>query len=304
MSKRLTTEEFIQKSKQIHGDKYDYSKVDYINAYIKVNIICNIHGKFIQRPNDHLNNKSGCPLCAIKFKSSSTDKFINKSKKIHNNKYDYSQTNYINSYTKICIICPEHYEFWQSPQSHLLGKGCLLCSNLTIKKFIQQSKIIHNNKYNYSKTKLKDSKSKVCIICSKHGEFYQTAQSHMNGTGCPKCQRSKGEEQIESWLKENNIQYETQKRFKDCKNILPLPFDFYLIEHNICIEYDGHQHYEKVPHWDKNWKFQRTQMNDNIKNIYCQNNNIKLLRIPYWEFKNIEQILKENLAVGEGLEPS
>jgi very-short-patch-repair endonuclease len=289
--KALTTLEFIQRAKLIHGNKYDYSKVNYINNITNVCIICSIHGEFWQKPSKHINRHFGCKKCGVKkrsvARSLSIDTFIKQAHQIHNNRYDYSKVNYINIDIKICIICPEHGEFLQTPYNHIRRKqGCPKCNGGAIldgKYFIQRANQIHNNKYDYSKIEYKNGYTKICIICTEHKDFYQIPNSHLQGIGCPKCQRSKGEEQIESWLKENNIQFETQKRFKDCKNIKPLPFDFYLIKHNICIEYDGEQHYQSKKCFGGEHGFQRTQMNDNIKNNYCKQNNIKLIRIPYWE---------------------
>ena len=115
--KKLTTNEFIEKSRKVHGDKYDYSKVNYVNAKTKVCIICPIHGEFWQTPDLHLQG-SGCSLCGGKIQLSE-DEFIRRANLVHNNKYDYSKVNYINYHTKICIICPIHGEFWQEPANHL-----------------------------------------------------------------------------------------------------------------------------------------------------------------------------------------
>lgn len=125
--KRLTTEEFIQKAKEIHGDKYDYSKVEYVNNKTKVCIVCSEHGEFWLKPNTHLSMHIGCPICNRKIHN--TETFINESNKVHNNKYDYSKTEYVDSKTKVCIVCPEHGEFWQRPDSHLYMKtGCPKCT--------------------------------------------------------------------------------------------------------------------------------------------------------------------------------
>ena len=129
------------KARVIHGNKYDYSLVDYVNAKTKIKILCPIHGVFEQVPNYHL-SKCGCALCGVdkiikKNKGSESD-FINKANLVHNNKYDYSKINYINAHTKIGIICPEHGEFTQRPNNHLNGNGCSICvgmdRNLTTKK--------------------------------------------------------------------------------------------------------------------------------------------------------------------------
>ena len=121
-----TTEEFIKKAMEIHGDKYDYSKVIYKNNKEKICIICPEHGEFWQTPYKHIGAKQGCPLCS-KYHKLTKEEFIERAKKIHGNRFDYSKVNYINDSTKICIICPEHGEFWQTPHNHLNGKGCNKC---------------------------------------------------------------------------------------------------------------------------------------------------------------------------------
>ena len=124
-TKKSSTKEFIEKARKVHGDKYDYSKVEYINNKTKVCIICPEHGEFWQTPNCHLSG-DGCAKCSKKHKYT-TEEWIEEAKKVHGNKYDYSKVNYINSQTKVCIICPEHGEFWQKPDGHLLGQGCPIC---------------------------------------------------------------------------------------------------------------------------------------------------------------------------------
>ena len=128
---KLTTEEFIEKAKKIHGDKYDYSKAEYINSKTKICIICPKHGEFWIRPNDHLNGQ-GCRKCSDELnglkKRKTKEQFIEEARKIHGNKYDYSKVEYLGLNKKVCIICPEHGEFWQSPYGHLRGDGCSKCS--------------------------------------------------------------------------------------------------------------------------------------------------------------------------------
>ena len=195
---KLTTEDFIKKARSIHGDKYDYSKVNYINCDTKVCIICPIHGEFWQIPSSHLNG-NGCPICGkLKSNSSKTmglNDFIEKARKKHGDKYDYSKVEYVNNRTKVCIICPKHGEFWQEPSSHLVGRGCKLCFeekkkhiyNTTQEDFINKCKTIHGDKYDYSKVIYTNAKDKICIMCPEHGEFWQEPSSHLNGCGCPKC---------------------------------------------------------------------------------------------------------------------
>jgi len=230
-------------------------------------------------------------------KKLTTEEFIQKAKLIHNNKYDYSKVEYINSGTRICIICPEHGKFWQTPNNHLnCQQKCRKCTPYykpTNEIFIQKAIKIHGNLYDYSKIQYIDSYTKICIICSKHGEFWQRPNDHINSQSkCPNCQRSKGEEQIELWLIEHNIQYETQKTFQDCKGTRrTLPFDFYLKNYNLIIEYDGKQHFESIPVFGGRKGLKITTTNDNLKNQYCYLNHINILRIPYWKLNKIPIIL-------------
>ena len=191
--RKLTTEQFITKAKLVHGDKYDYHKVSYINSRTPVIIICSIHGEFKQAPSDHL-GRAGCQKCGGSSKLS-TEEFIIKAKEIHGDKYDYSKTIYLNTKTKVTIICPTHGEFQQSPSDHLSNKSCRECGNLQISKlkkssteeFIIKSNFKHFNKYCYDKVNYIDDKTKVTIICPVHGEFEQIPTSHKQGNGCPGC---------------------------------------------------------------------------------------------------------------------
>jgi hypothetical protein len=188
------TQVFIEKASKIYGDKYDYSKVDYINAKTKVIIICKEHGDYLQTPNKHLQNRN-CQKCGkIKlsnYKNYNTKNFIEKAIKIHGNRYDYSKVEYIKSNEKITVICKEHGEFKQVASSHLVGYGCKKCKIYKIKfttnEFIIESKKIHKEKYDYSLVEYKGCKQKIKIICKNHGIFEQIPKSHLYGMGCRKC---------------------------------------------------------------------------------------------------------------------
>ncbi len=185
---KMTTQEFIEKAKIIHGDKYDYSKVNYVNTNTKVCIICPVHGEFMQSPNSHLRG-AGCPFCSGNIKRSASI-FIEKALKIHGDKFDYSKVNYVNTNTKVCIICPIHGEFWQTPKVHLNGVGCAKCAGLakmTTQEFIEKARKVHGDKYDYSIVNYINSHTKVCIICPVHGKFWQSPNNHLNGAGCVKC---------------------------------------------------------------------------------------------------------------------
>lgn len=300
----LTTDQFIEKAKKI-SPQYDYSKVVYIRSKEKVIVSCKKHGDFLVRPNSILNG-SGCPKCGALIKPESImvfkDEFIERANKVHDNKYEYIK--YTRMHEKATIKCPIHGVFKQDANNHISGSGCFKCGLLIrgngrastqediINKFIKK----HGNVYDYSKVNYKRSFIKVEIICKKHGSFYQAPNMHLSGCGCPICKASKAEKLIYNYLSDNNIKFISQKTFIDCKNIKPLPFDFYIPNLNICIEYDGELHYKCFRRSSSGIaKLVKTQKNDSIKNEYCLKNNIKLIRIPYWEIDNIYSILEKHL---------
>jgi len=289
---------FIEQSNNIHNNFYDYSQMgDYINSYTKIKIICPKHGEFNQTPHSHLKGY-GCSKCSGLYKKSKND-FISECNIIYNNYFDYSQMgDYINSYTKIKIICPKHGVFKQKPSEHLKGIGCKRCNYnkvYTTKDFIIKSNIIHNNYYDYTLTNYINTNTKVKIICKKHGIFEQKPFLHLLGKGCILCNRSKGEIKIKLLLDKHNIIYDIEKTFNDCRNKNKLRFDFYLPKYNLLIEYDGFHHFNEIDGFGGKEKLLYTQKLDKIKNEYCLNNNIRLIRIKYDE--DIEEKLKSILPL-------
>ena len=279
--RRSNSVEFIEKSKEIHGDKYDYSKVEYVNSNTKVTIICKIHGEFIQKPNNHLLGK-GCCKCAGCYQYS-TDEFIEKAKEIHEDKYDYSNVEYVKSNEKVIIICKKHGEFNQSPNSHLQGVGCNDCGIETRTKllkydteeFIEKAKEIHGDKYDYSKVEYVNSKEKIIIICKKHGEFLQRPGEHWKGSGCPNCV-NKTEGKLYENIKQAYPSIIIQFKEEWCKKISYLPFDFCIPELKIIIELDGPQHFQQV----SNWSSPEEQFeNDKYKEKCANDNGYSVIRI-------------------------
>ena len=186
MAERKTVEKFILDAKRTHGDKYDYSLVEYANSATKIIIICPVHGKFEQMPYKHLEGKA-CPKCAGQNKT--TEEFIDEANNIHKGIYNYSVSDYKKAHIKIKIICNSHGIFTQKPSNHLLGQGCPKCGgkNKTTEEFIDEAKLLHGDKYDYSLADYKKSKSRIKIICSIHGVFEQNPNNHLSGAGCPKC---------------------------------------------------------------------------------------------------------------------
>lgn len=287
-SKKITNETFIEKANKKHNHQYDYSKINYVNPQTKIIISCKIHKEFEQMPYSHLNG-SGCPICGLKkvwnYTRISKDKFVEQAKIVHANTYDYSKVDYINSKTNIDILCNIHGIFSQSPTSHLQGRGCLKCGieKLTgnVDNFKTKAIKKHGNKYDYSKTVYIHSKKHILIICPIHGSFFQQPSSHLRGYGCKNCHESIGEKAIRLFLEENKINFIPQKKFKNCKHINELPFDFYLPNKNLCIEYDGEQHFKPIKYWGGQKSFDLTKKRDKIKNEYCKKNNIILIRFSY-----------------------
>jgi hypothetical protein len=294
---------FIEKAKIKHGNNFDYSLVEYVNAKTKVKIICKEHGVFEQEADAHVRGH-GCKRCKGGVKITK-EEFIEKAMKIHRDKFDYSLVEYKNNSFKIKIICKEHGIFEQTSNDHLSGYGCWKCGvvkrantkSLNKEKFILKANNVHENKYDYSKVIYINSKTKVEIICKKHGFFLQRVNSHLGGSGCPSCTESKGEERINKFLEKNKITFERQKRFKECKNIRTLPFDFYLPNYNVCLEFDGRQHYVSGGFHKDEKSFNLVMQNDKIKSDYCsgKNGKPKLIRISHKEYNKIEEILISNL---------
>ena len=185
---KINNNNFITEANTIHSNKYDYSKVKFINNQTKVCIICPEHGEFWQDPYHHINRKQGCPLCGLKkiwdVRGRKKDEdIIKNAQQIHGDKYDYSKMEYVNDNTKIIIICPEHGEFKQTPRHHILRKqGCPLCKNkklsenlkskYTTKQFIEKAKKVHGDYFDYSKCEYKGQHVPICIIDPINGEFW------------------------------------------------------------------------------------------------------------------------------------
>ena len=297
---------FLEQSFEIHGNKYDYSlsESDYNGAFTKIKIICKKHGVFEQTPDNHVNDNKGCYHCGLtklsEFFSRTQEDFISLAKKTHGELYDYSKAFYKGADEKITIICPIHGEWKQTAHSHLKGHNCPRCTgNVPMSKdeFIIKAINSHGSIYNYEKVNYKNAHTKVKIECKSHGYFFQTPSDHIysNGKGCPKCSETIGERKIRLLLESKNIEYEYQKKFNDCIYIKKLIFDFYLPEFNLVIEYDGIQHFQPITTFGGEKSLQKQLEKDSIKNKYCSENQIDLLRIPYIDLDNLEEIILKKI---------
>ena len=298
-NKSYDFDDFIKKAKKIHGNKYIYEENEYHGYREKMKMICPIHGEFYQVPTYHINNKYGCPECGMNIarniKRRSVNDFINIAKKVHNNKYDYSKVNYVNAITKVCIICPEHGEFWQIPYSHLKGFGCSKCGDAlrgrnqtkTQEQFISEANVIHSNKYDYTKTKYTGIYNPVIITCPKHGDFEQVPSYHLQGNGCPTCGKviSKAENEIRDFC----LQYFGSEGVQQRNKLLihPYELDIYLRPIKYAIEYNGLRWHSEKFGKDKTYHLNKLEM--------CKKRGIKLIQIFEDEYVNHKEIVYKKL---------
>jgi hypothetical protein len=194
MPKKKTLEEFIADARRIHGDRYDYSQVHYVDSQTKVTIICKKHGPFEQKPNSHIQGQ-GCPACSGR-KRKTTEEFIEQARAIHGDFYNYDKVVYVNDREKVIVTCPKHGDFLISPDAHIHSKqGCKLCahekiglrSRLSLEDFVRRARDVHGDFYIYDKVEYRDSHTRVTITCPVHGDFKQLPYQHLNGHGCKKC---------------------------------------------------------------------------------------------------------------------
>ena len=278
-NKKMTTKDFINKSKKVHGDKYDYSLVDYKNSRTKVKIICNNCNKiFHQNPSSHI-NKQGCGFCYGNIKKSNFD-FINKSKEVHGDKYDYSLVEYKNTHSKVKIICPEHGIFEQSPISHIKGFGCKKCSylergkkhRLDITNFVNRSISVHGDLFSYDDVEITTVQVPVKLFCKKHNHyFFQRPDNNMNGrNGCKFCNSSgisKLEKELLDFIKEN---YDGEIIENSKSIISPLELDIYLQDLRLAFEFNGLYWHNEL-YLDKDYHLNKTKL--------CEENGIHLVHI-------------------------
>ena len=296
---KKTLNEFIRQSQEVHGNKYDYSKVVYRSTNTKVCIICPEHGEFWQTPHSHLKG-SGCLACSGKQRITE-QVFLERARKIHKDRYDYSKIDYVDSLTRICIVCPIHGNFWQKPMAHLNGYGCAKCGGsirLTKNDFIEKAQIIHKGQYDYSKVEYKNYSTKVCIICPEHGEFWQTPNNHLYGSGCPACPQSQLEGKMRQFLIAHDILFEQEKGFRWLRYQKKMFLDFYLPEYKVAIECHGLQHFKPNDLFGGDEFFKLTQERDRIKKTLCEKHGIQILYFsnahiayPYPVFESFRLLL-------------
>lgn len=278
-NKLLKGQKVLERVKQILGDKYDYSKFNYIDAYTKVTLICPHHGEFQKYVTDIWNGE-GCYQCAMERRLTqikvSKEEWVEKCKEVHKGKYDYSLVNFNKLGDEVEIICPVHGSYICSSKNHYYGYGicpqCNLRKKLTQTDFIERSKKIHNNKYNYSKVEYIGYTTAVVIVCPEHGEYWQKPSDHLDGCGCPICRESHLEREIRTALELNSVDLIAQHKF-DWLGQQSL--DFYLPQYNIAIECQGSQHFIDTKLFKDT--VEGNKKRDKRKRTLCQENNVELI---------------------------
>lgn len=251
MTKPLTTEIFVAKAKRLHGDKYDYSKTVYTRSNKKVIVICPIHGEFLTGANNHisLRNLCGCPRCGGTGRLGQA-LFLERSKSIHGDKWNYDKVKYVTNSTNVIIGCPIHGDFEQKPAKHLIGRGCPYCGGTRLKDasaLLDRAAVEHKGKYDYSLVP-NNAKSKdyVDILCPKHGPFSLTMSMHVHRLyGCPRCgQKSSIEDELAEYIEGLGVSIQRRNR----KIIAPKEIDIYIPSHKLALEMHGvyHHTYDRV----------------------------------------------------------
>lgn len=286
--KQSNTEEFVKKAKAVHGDRYDYSKVDYVKAIKPVVITCRIHGDFPQSPNNHLNG-AGCPKCTA-MAIPDTETFVRRAQRKHGDRYDYSKTSYTGAHNRVTIGCHIHGDYEQVAADHLRGAGCHKCGiiegakkkSYTTEEFKQRARAVHGDRFDYSKSVYVDDKTPLTIICPKHGEFLQRPAAHIRSNGCRVCSASKGELLIAETLVAEGIKYIHEYRLPGTK--YKYRYDFYIPEYNLLIEYHGVQHYKHTAFFGDKQSFRAILERDALKQSLALSMKYNFVAINYQRF--------------------
>ena len=302
MPRKLTTEEFVERSSRKYPGKFTYENTDYLGYTTNLLINCVEHGEFSITASNHLTrtSKGGCRTCksnkASKRHLKTQETFLQELEDKYPGKFNTSEVVYINAKTDIILTCIKHQNrFNKNPQSLLVKgriSGCKDCQyedlannrSLTWDQFVEKANAKHNNRYEYLTDNYKNNSSRIEVTCKEHGVFVQAASHHMNGTACPTCSKqSKGERNVREILNQLGITYRAQENFEGCKNIRQLPFDFFLPDLNILIEYQGIHHSEPREFFGGEPEFKKRQYLDWIKRKWCERSPYQLYEIYHDE---------------------
>jgi len=288
----MTKEEFLHRARNTHGYKYEY--IDINNRLTLKDKIMVKYNDVIynQNVNKHLSGR--CPEKETPKKT--TMQFIEESKKIWGDRFDYKYSCYNGAHKKVKLFDNIRGVFIeQIASSHLRGYES---KYLTNEEFIERSKLVSDFLLSYEECSYKNTTFKVKLRCVIHGKFEINPVLHLSsGLGCRECDEFTFNRNTINFLDNYNILYYRQHKFEYCRNIFQLPFDFYIPSKRTAIEFDGIQHFQPVTHFGGVESFERLKINDKIKEDYCEENYINLIRIRYDQIDDIYKILWDNLKV-------
>ena len=273
----------------IENEGYELLSNSYEGTKYKMLMKCNYGHEFEMNFSNFKQGKR-CPVCSYKKRRLTQKEVYNK---MIEKGYELL-SEYEDQYTILKIKCPEGHIYEDSYFGFIHNRTCTECKKIKKKnRYNEVKKYIESFDYKLLSKEYNSNKEKILVKCNHGHEYEVKFDNFQQGYRCPICNLSKGEDKIKLYLDTNNIENISQFKFNGCKFKYKLPFDFYLPKYNLCIEYDGIQHFEIVKHFGGYDGFITRKIKDTIKNIYCKNNNINLIRIPYWEYDNIENILNE-----------
>ena len=285
-----TTEDFIAKSRDIHGMRYNYDLVEYSSTAQKVTILCNKHGAYMQKPVLHLRGR-GCPQCGVDSMKSKLTKdaklFFAECSATHNDKYDYSLSIYKSRQDNISILCPEHGTFLQKASDHLRGYGCAKCAQnqrYSTAEFITKAKSVHGQRYKYSNTIYTRSKDIIMVACDNHGPFAITAGHHLSGGGCPSCSLSTQQHQIIEFLKSITDNIKINDR------TLIAPYELDIVTDKTAIEFNGN-YYHSYNNLESEQRYKHKHKAD-----LATAAKINLMQISSHDWINNQQLVKSMIS--------
>ncbi|MCK5775119.1 MAG: hypothetical protein KAH25_03030 [Bacteroidales bacterium] len=306
---KLIMEQRIESASKLYDGLYSYNKV---TSHVGlVTITCMAHGDFKTDLGRHSKGLAICPRCAfINKKIKMVETFKNNAHEKFNDQFSYDEDvfdNYINDSSlirfdniRLRIECKDHGFFYSKPSTHLKSDWGICRECLRIKReleFIKESRSLHNNRYTYENYQWAFNDVPSYITCPKHGDFIMRPSGHIGRlSGCPECGFSSGELEVSKVLREFEIIYEYEKEFDDLVGTGGgrLRFDFFVESLNLCIEFDGRQHFEANEHFGGTKQLENQQRHDELKNTYCEDSGIHLIRIPY-NVKSVRDTLLSQL---------
>ena len=303
MRRGFTEEEFQKRLKENYGDKFE-TLSPYINAKSEIKVKCNVCGTIIDTIGDKLIRGKGCKTCDSLKKTKTHDTFMKDINEYYLDRITI-ENKYVDAKHRIDVKCNVCNHRWSPFPKHLSTSRieCPICTSKRLGfekrkqhyEFVEQISKLYGDKYTIIGEYIKADK-KIDVKCNKCDIIWSVKPNNiLGGKGCPECSQSKGEIKISEILNKIEIDHIKQHSFDECRNKNRLSFDFYLPDFNCCIEYDGIQHFKPIEYFGGEKMFVEVKNHDEIKNKYCLENNITLVRIPYNKFKNIEIIINDFL---------